>query len=408
MLEREQIRLETSEPAEPPRTPPVAAAPPPEDTKAGGDEPVQVAQAEPGSGAGEEAEAPGTEAEDEKPVPRALESTPGTEAVPEAVGRRPEDEKPIPRALESTLLEVGGVLTPKGTLVLDPSLEYLQTSVNRFSARGVLIVDAILLGLVEALQFDSDGLQVSLTSRYGITNRLEVSASVPYSWRRDEVGTTLVGEEVPEFESFQADGSGLGDVEFGARYQINQGYRGRPFYVAGVRVKAPTGTSPFEVERNSTSLLETELPTGSGFWGVEPTLSFIYPSDPAVLFGNNGYLANIPGDVDETVAPDVHVGHVDPGDALRVGIGFGLALNQKLSVNFGATYDRIFDSKTEINGAEFKSDDLSLASFNIGGADRWSDRFATNVNFFFGATDDSADFRVLLHAPFWIPIFGGD
>jgi hypothetical protein len=178
--------------------------------------------------------------------------------------------------------------------------------------------------------------------------------------------------------------------------------------VAGLRVKTNTGTSPFEVDRNSSSLLETELPTGSGFWGIEPNLAIIYPSDPAVLFANISYLANIPSDVNETVGPDVQVGHVDPGDALRFGIGFGLALNQRFSVNFGATYDRIFASKTEINGAEFKSDDLSLASFTIGGAYRWSDRFATNLNFFFGATDDSADFRVLLHAPFWIPIFGGD
>src|SRR5262245_36231059 len=63
----------------------------------------------------------------------------GAESRPKTVGEQPDSAKrPVPRALESTLADVGGVLTPKGTLVVEPGFEYVQTAVNRFSAEGLL------------------------------------------------------------------------------------------------------------------------------------------------------------------------------------------------------------------------------------------------------------------------------
>jgi hypothetical protein len=36
--------------------------------------------------------------------------------------------------------------------------------------------------------------------------------------------------------------------------------------------------------------VETQLPTGTGFWAFEPSVTVIYPTDPAVLYTTLNYL----------------------------------------------------------------------------------------------------------------------
>ena len=67
--------------------------------------------------------------------------------------------------------------------------------------------------------------------------------------------------------------------------------------MATLRAKSRSGTGPFEVDIDPTTNLERELPTGSGFWAVQPQLTWLLPSDPAVLFGSVSYLYNFKRDV---------------------------------------------------------------------------------------------------------------
>src|SRR5262249_37897027 len=149
---------------------------------------------------------------------------------------------------------------------------------------------------------------------------------VPFLYRHDRV-TTLAQNNNTVTQTYDIDGSALGDIEASVRYQLNRPTPGGMLYVAGLRIKSETGVGPYDVKRD-TSGVAAQLATGSGFWGVQGSMSFLYPSDPVVLFANVSYLYNMDGKVDHTIGT-VHVGDVDPGDAIGFGFGMGFALNPR-------------------------------------------------------------------------------
>lgn len=310
------------------------------------------------------------------------------------VGEAPKEEQEQ-RPAVAALVEVGGVLTPPGTVVLEPSFSFSHSSVNRFTFQGIEIVDAVLIGLIEASDADRDTLTAAVTGRVGLTNRLEVEAKIPYVYRKDRV-TNLVLSSGSSRKT-ELDGSDLGDVEFGAHYQLNSGQGGVPYFVGNLRVKSDTGTSPFEVSRDVDGI-EQELATGSGFWGVQPSLTAIFPSDPAVFYANVGYLWNIERDIDRTIGGSL-VGTVDPGDNISFSFGMGFGINEKASFNLGYEHNFILETKTEINGVESASDTLQVGSLTLGLSYRLSERVGLNLNLSIGATTDAPDASLTFRVP---------
>lgn len=294
------------------------------------------------------------------------------------------------------LAERGGVLTPKGTLILEPTIDYSKSTSNRLNFRGISIVDGFLIGVIEASDADRDTITSQLTARYGITNRLEVSVNVPYVYRNDRT-TSLVGGSGGSTVTNSTSGDGLGDVEVAAHYQINDGTNDWPFFIANLRYKSTTGTGPFDISRDGSGV-PTELATGSGFQAVEPSLTVIYPTDPAVLFANIGYLVNLPSNVNSTVGSAL-IGNVDPGDSIGLSFGVGFALNEKLSLNLGYQHDFVLETVTETNGVDVNSNTLSVGSFLFGGSYRLSDLVSLNLTVQIGATTDAPDSRIILRVP---------
>lgn len=328
--------------------------------------------------------------------------------VPEEVGIRPEEEE---RPYLSLFTDVGGILTPRGTLYVEPSADFSVSSDNRFFFQGVEIADAILIGAIEATDSDRRAYTQSLGVRYGLSSRLEVDGRASYVIRDDRISGVTIDDQTNTFRDLT--GSGFGDVEMGLHLQLNNGVK-FPFAILNMRAKAPTGLGPFEVGREANGI-ETELATGSGYWSVEPSMTFILPSDPAVIFANVGYQLNMstsPDAVLRTLAdgtPTQIIREFDPGDAIRTSIGVGLSLNERVSINFGYDQTHILATNTirdiRDNQGMFvpvstRQPASTVGSFLFGGSYAVSDRLRLNFNTAVGATDEAPDVRVSLRAQF--------
>lgn len=339
-----------------------------------------------------------------QPEPEALAPQPVQAAAPQPVqpAAAQAEQKTASSAQVPPQPDTPGVLTRQGTLVVEPGIEYSHTDVNQFSFGGVAILDTVLVGAIEAKQANRDAITGTLGLRYGITNRFEGELRIPYMYRADSSTNTFVNStNVPQSTSISS--NGLGDIEGALHYQFNDGTGKWPVFVGNLRGKSDTGTSPYDVRRNNLGI-EEELATGSGFWGVEPSLTVIAPSDPAVFYANVGYLWNMKSDINKQIG-NRFVDKVDPGDAVRMGVGMGLALNEKVSFSIGYQHDWIMKTKTTFADGDVKSPSLSVGSMTFGVNWQMSDTTALNVSVAVGVTSDAPDVRLMARVPIAIDLF---
>ena len=139
----------------------------------------------------------------------------------------------------------GGVLTPKGQFVLDPSIEYDYWSQNQLGVNGFQIIPGITFGNIFANRVEQNITTAALTGRYGITDRWEVNVKVPYIYNTGQTISLIPVGANAQLLSVSATGTGIGDLQFGSSYQINSGTNGWPILVANAIFKTATGTSPF-------------------------------------------------------------------------------------------------------------------------------------------------------------------
>jgi hypothetical protein len=319
----------------------------------------------------------------------------------------PVGEAPDTPAVESRVEAVPqgqGVLTPAGRLVFDPSLEYSNTSANRLVFRGIELIPGIQIGVIEASDADRDTGAATATFRYGVTNRLELEFRAPYLVRSDRI-EVVQQREGTIVRTIDLRGDGIGDLEFAARYQINRPVGQRPILVGSLRVKSDTGRSPFEIPFDEFGIA-TGLATGSGFWGVQPGLNVLLPSDPAVLFGGISYLYHIPKNIDRQIG-DVPVGRVDPGDVITGNIGFGFAMNPRFSYSLGYRHSYIFPTVTELGDTKQRSNRLQVGSFSLGLSYRLTRRQTLNLGLEFGVTEAAPDLGITLRMPLSLDLAAG-
>lgn len=325
------------------------------------------------------------------PGPRSVAETP---AGP--VGQAP-IEDPADNVQLAALPENTGVLTPKGHGVIEPSLRYVHGSNNRLVFRGVEIVTGVQIGVIEASDADRNTLSPSIAARYGLTNRLEVEAVLPYVNRSDRV-TTLAQRDQTSTRTVSLDGSDIGDVELGLRYQLNRARAGRPVFIGSLRYKSDTGTSPFEIDRDEFGVA-TALATGSGFKGGQAGVSFLYPTDPAVIFGSLAYLYNAPKDINRDIG-GVRVGEVDPGDAIAASAGFGFALNPQFSFSLGYSHTYVDKTTSFLNNVKQEAEALQVGSMTFGWSLRLTPRLTLSNSYEFGVTSDAPDVSVVVRLPY--------
>lgn len=416
-----------------------SAPPPAAQTTA---QPVAVSAARVASAADTPAQTPApVRAAADAPAPAPSPPAPATGGQTR-VGEEPDKSKDVNI---SVLADRGGVLTPRGTLVVNTGFDYTHTSVSRFFFDGVELAEAVLVGDFQFDDIDRNTISESVGLQYGLTRRLAMSVGATAMARSDrQVNTALAtGDPARVLEN---EGHGFGDIDFGFQYQINRPSSGWPYYVANLRFKSDTGKGPFDVRRDLQTGLEKELPTGSGFWSMEPSITVIWPSDPAVLYANIGYRWNMARDINKVVKDEfkdasipgpspiirtrrtiLEVKNVDPGDSVSASMGMGFGLNDQISLSLGYSHSWVMRTESTqtlskyligglvflpgspVNPAELegtpvtsrpKSAMAQVGSLQIGTSVNVNQRYGFNVNLSVGVTSDAPDVTVGIRVPF--------
>ena len=346
----------------------------------------------------------------EIPAAQAETAMPAAEATarPREVNIRPAPQAEVPPAV-APLFEQAGILSPRGRWTLEPSLQYGYSSSNRVALVGYTIIPALLVGLVDVREVKRNTLTGALTARYGVSPRFELEGRLPYVARQDDTISREVGGGSAVDTAFSRNGHHLGDVELAARYQFNEGSSSMPYMVGSLRFKSRTGKDPFEVVTDcvtrcsaaGTTGLPLELPTGSGFYSLQPGLTWLFPSDPAVFFGGLSYTHNFKRqDVYRRVLSGERefVGDVEPGGIVGLNFGMGLSLNDRSTFSLGFELNSV--GPTKQNGQVLPSSvRTQLASLLMGYSFRYSDKTSLNLSVGAGLTRDTPDLTLNLRLP---------
>ncbi|MFZ6644509.1 acetate kinase [Undibacterium sp. TJN25] len=336
--------------------------------------------------------------------PTAQDGTPATEPVGVAPERNSRQREVAP------IFEQPGILTPKGKFALEPSIQYSYSSNNRVALVGYTVIPALLIGLVDVRQVKSNTVTGALTGRYGLTNRTELELRVPYVYRSDSTVSREIFTGSATDNVFQTSGKAIGDVEASLRYQFNDGGADRPYFIGTMRVKSRTGKDPFEVVTdcvtrcvgNTTGTgLPMELPTGSGAYSLQPGLTWLFPSDPAVFFGSFSYQYNFKrNNVSRRVlnGESEFLGDIKAGDILGANFGMGLALNDKSSFSVGFDLNSV--GRTKQNDVTVPGSVRTvLASLLLGYSYRYSDKTSFSMSIGAGLTRDTPDLTLTMRVP---------
>ncbi len=306
------------------------------------------------------------------------------------------------------LASSGGVLTPKGQFVIDPSIEYDYWSQNQLGVNGFQIIPGITFGNIFANRVEQNITTAAATGRYGITDRWEVNVKVPFVYNTGQTISLIPEGTMAQLLSLGATGTGVGDIQFGSSYQINSGNNGWPILVANALFKTATGISPFQVpivtvNDPNGSFLEGQpkrLATGTGFYAIEPSLTVLLPTAPGVLFANLQDIHNLGRTV---TIQNVNGGpgtpaFLQPGENPAITFGIGFSLNDRAALTFSYQQQHVFsafENHQAISGSPY-----SFGTFNFGLGYQISQSTRINLSVGIGAGPNTPVAKVLLELPY--------
>lgn len=226
----------------------------------------------------------------------------------------------------------------------------------------------------------------TFTVQYGLLDNVTLSASVPFVAKKD-----LLQDQTT---------AGLGDINFGARWEPFPLKQGRLPLVLFGSLSTKTGDSPYEVGID-------ELSTGKGYYSVGAGASTRKYIDPVVLFASLSTSYGLKESGLNQLRGSRVLESFDPG--LSGGFSFGFAYSFNYDVSLTMSYQQSFNTGAKFyfeNDESYKSADQSSAMLSFALGVRVSPETIVNGTVGIGLTEDAPDVSLGLSFPLDIIGFG--
>jgi hypothetical protein len=299
------------------------------------------------------------------------------------------EERQATQALDQALIVRGGLLLPNGTMEIDNTTSYFNSSSDRININGFALLPVLVVGDIASQRVRKDLLLPTFTARLGLPYRLQFESYIPYGY---EVFRTVDANNVQTSQST----FGLGDVAFGVSRQLVYEHKRWPDMLANVRFKTTTGVDSFNLSSSQTAL-------GTGFYALQGNLTAAKANDPVVFFGNLSYTANLNGthtvSANDPTNPDLKIpGKFEPGDSIGFQLGSILALNPETSMTIG--WDQRFTRATTLNGQTIPASYLVEGSLRLGASYLYAPGRTVDLSFGVGLTPDTPNLQFSVGFPF--------
>jgi hypothetical protein len=295
---------------------------------------------------------------------------------------------------------------------LESDLTYNHYDRAELTLNGFLALNAIFLGNIAIDRVTSDSLTYDLIGRYAITPRLSVNLDVPYVGRATDYQQGGAGGSAAAIDEAQSSGKGIGDVNLSVNYKILTETSSRPDTVLTFGVTAPSGLAPYGIKWYNVATSQYEefavpsrQPTGNGVWQGTLGSSFVKTMDPAIVFGNIGYIHSlIRGFDDISTDPQITTpGSVKLSDIYYYGAGLAFAFNDRSSLSLSFS-DRINgkDSLRAEGGSWTKviGSQANAATLNLGFTYALDSHTTLITILGMGMTPDAPDFTLTFKIPY--------
>ncbi len=338
----------------------------------------------------------------------------GAEGYASSAAEAQEAKEAARRSVDDVKQQQSALFNQK--LTLENSLTYARYDRKQLTLNGFLALDAIFLGNIAIENVESDSLTYNFAARWGVNPRLTLNLDVPYIARKTIYQKGGAGGSAAAIAQEETHGTGIGDVTVSANYKLF-GERGwRPETVLTGGVTAPTGREPYGldwkvIERDDDDFIRfavpSKQPTGNGLWQANIGLSAVKSADPAILFGNIGYVRSFKRSFDDIDAnPDtINPGEVNLGDSYYFGAGVAFAFNERtsLSISFSDRMSARASTRYK-NGKWMKviGSDGNAGTLNLGVTYALTSK-ATFVSMLgIGLTPDAPDFTLAFKLPYML------
>lgn len=275
---------------------------------------------------------------------------------------------------EEEILEAAGreyTLLQEGLLSLDLNVSYSYYSSDMIRQQREVEYQA------------QHNLTHSISVENAIRENLTVTASLPFVYKYDQVGTER-----------QRDVTNIGDISLGSKYQPWKVGNRWPAPIFNLNLSLPTGRGQYDMDPAQ------DLSTGSGLYSLSTGVSLSQSLDPVNVFGGLTYNHSFSRDGIGQRRRQGILEKVDPGEAISANIGFGYALSYRTSLSLSYSYSYSFATDyhwadgTTTSGADSVSSSLSLST-----SWRITPERSIIVGLSTGLTNDDQDFGLSLRIP---------